>query len=78
MLTEYYPRRLIDLPMKKSKDQHTHKNQDLIIKLLHPMNYVLVYELCVGLVDLIENLPDSMIGYIFRNNFATGLCFLPN
>ena len=28
MPTEYYPRRLTDLPKKKSKDQRIHKNQD--------------------------------------------------
>ena len=42
MPTEYYPIRLTDLPKKKSKDQHTHKNQDLMIKLLHHKNYLLV------------------------------------
>ena len=72
MPTEYYPRRLIDLPRKKRKDQHTHKNQGLMIKLFTP------YELFVGSVNLIENLPDSMIGNIFRSDFTTDLCFLPN
>ena len=42
MPTEYYPRRLVDLSKKKSKDQHTHKNQDLMIKLLLHMNYLFV------------------------------------
>ena len=28
MPTEYYPKRLTNLPNKKSKDQHTHINQD--------------------------------------------------
>ena len=46
MPTEYYPRRLTDLPRKKRKDQHTHTNQCLMI---------------VGAVNLIENLPDSRL-----------------
>ena len=72
MPTEYYPRRLTDLLRKKRKDQHTHTNQGLMIKLFTP------YELFVGSVNLIENLPESMIGNIFKSNFTTDLCFLPN
>ena len=69
MPTEYYPKRLIDLPRKKRKDQNTHTNQGLMIKLFTP------YELFVSSVNLIENLPDSMIGNIFKSNFTTNLCF---
>ena len=72
MPTEYYPKRLTDLPRKKRKDQHTHKNQDLMIKLFTP------YELFAGSVNLIENFLESMIGNIFKSNFTTDLCFLPN
>ena len=68
MPTEYYPRRLTDLPRKKRKDQHTHTNQGLMIKLFTP------YELFVSSVNLIENHPDSMIGNIFKSNFTTDLC----
>ena len=55
MPTEYYPRRLTNLPRKKRKDWHTHTNQGLMIKLFTP------YELFVGLVNLIENLLDSRL-----------------
>ena len=55
MPTEYYPKRLTDLPRKKRKDQHTHTNQGLMIKLFTP------YELFVGSVNLMENLPDSRL-----------------
>ena len=54
------------------KDQHTHTNQGLMIKLFTP------YELFVGSMDIIEILPDSMIGNIFKSNFTTALCFLLN
>ena len=64
MPTEYYSRRVTDLPRKKGKT-NTHKNQDLMIKLFTP------YELFVGSVNLIENLPESMIGNIFKSNFTT-------
>ena len=43
-----------------------------MIKLFTP------YELFVGSVNLIEILPESMIGDIFKNNFIIDLCFLPN
>ena len=72
MPTKYYPRRLTNMPKEKRKDQHTHKNQGLMIKLFTP------YELFVGSVNLIENLPESMIGNIFKSNFTTDLCFLLN
>ena len=72
MPTKYYPRRLTDLPRKKRKDQHTHANQGLMIKLFTP------YELFVSSVNLIENLPESMTGKIFRSNFKTDFYFLPN
>ena len=72
MPTKYYPRRLTNLPRKKRKDQHTHKNQGLKIKLFTP------YELFVGSVNLIENLLEFMIGNIFKSNFITNLCFLSN
>ena len=72
MPIEYYPRRLTNLPRKKRKYQHTHKNKGLKIKLFAP------YELFVSSVNLIENLPDFMIENIFRSNFPTVLCFLPN
>ena len=55
MSTEYYPRRLTDLPRKKRKDQHTHTNKGLMIKLFKP------YELFVGSVNLMENLPNSRL-----------------
>ena len=72
MPTKYYPIRLTDLPRKKRKEQHTHTNQGLMIKLFTP------YELFVDSVNLIENLLDSIIGNIFKSNFTTDLCFLPN
>ena len=71
MPTEYYSRRLTNLPRKRGKT-NTHKNHDLMIKFFTP------YELFVGSVNLIENLPESMIENIFKSNFATNLCFLPN
>ena len=55
MPTEYYPKRLTNLPRKKRKDQHTHINHGLMIKLFTP------YELFVGSVNLIENIPDSIL-----------------
>ena len=55
MLTEYYPRRLTNLLRKKREDRHTLTNQGLMIKLFTS------YELFVGLVNLIENLPDSRL-----------------
>ena len=55
MPTEYYPRRLTDLPRKKKGKTNTHTNQGLMIKLFIP------YELFVGLVNLMENLPDSRL-----------------
>ena len=72
MPTEYYPRRLTNLPRKKRKGQHTHTNQGLMIKLF------ITDELFVCSVNLIENLPNSMITNIFKSNFTTDLCFLPN
>ena len=54
MPTEYYPKRLTNLPKEKMKDQHTHKNQGLMIKLFTP------YELFVLSVNLIENLLESI------------------
>ena len=69
---EYYPKRLTDLPRRMRKDQHTHTNQGLMIKLFTPD------ELFVGSENSIENLLDSMIGNIFKSNFTTDLCFLPN
>ena len=72
MPTNYYPRRLTNMPKEKRKDQHTHTNQGLMIKLFTP------YDLFVGSVNLIENLPESMIGNIFKSNFTTDLCFLLN
>ena len=71
MPTEYYPRKLTNLPKEKRKDQHTHKNQDLMIKLFTP------YELFVRLVNIIENILESMIGNIFKSNFKADLWFLP-
>ena len=55
MPTEYYPRKLTDMLRKKWKDQHTHTNQGLMIKLFTP------YELFVGSVNLMKNLPDSRL-----------------
>ena len=72
MPTEYYPRRLTDLPRKKRKDHHIHTNQGLMIKFFTP------YELFFGSMNLIENLPESMIRNIFKSNFTIDLCFLPN
>ena len=74
MPTKYYPIRLTNLPRKKRKDRHTHThtNQGLMIKLFTP------YDLFVGSMNLIENLPDSMIGNIFIINFTTDLCFMPD
>ena len=43
-----------------------------MIKLFTP------YELVVGSVNLIENLPKSMIGNIFKSNFTIDVCFMPN
>ena len=70
MPTEYYPRKVTDLPRKRGKT-NTHTNHDLMIKLFTP------YELFVGSVNLIENLPEST-GNIFKSNFTTDLCFLSN
>ena len=76
MPTKYYPRRLTNLSRKKKKERPAYKkkikNQGLMIKLFTP------YELFVGSVNLSENFPESLIGNIFKSNFTTDLCFLPN
>ena len=52
--TEYYPKRLTNLPRKRVKTS-THSQIRIMIKLFTPI------ELFVYLVNLIENLPDSRL-----------------